>query len=195
MTWFRDYIYIPLGGSYSSKWKTIRNTIIVFLISGLWHGANWTFVFWGLFHAFLITFYILMNTKRTRMKNSGIVSGDHLFPSIIELLQMIITFLLVVIGWIIFRSADMSSFVGYMHAFCNNPFCGQFPSPGVLYYMLLGYIMLGVEWLQRDKQHALQLPNNSLFRYKPMRWALYIFMYIFIVSSTGQDQSFLYFQF
>ena len=100
-TWFRDYIYFPLGGSRGSKWTTIRNVFIVWAISGLWHGANWTFVCWGLFHAIILNFNNLIGRKS---KYEHEIAYGRFLPSIKETTQMILSFFLAVIGWIIFRS-------------------------------------------------------------------------------------------
>lgn len=103
-TWFRDYIYIPLGGSRCSKWKSFRNTMIIFLVSGLWHGANWTFICWGTFHALLFLPLLLMKKNR---KYRDTVAENRILPSFKEIGQITITFLLVMIGWIIFRAENI----------------------------------------------------------------------------------------
>ena len=103
-TWFRDYIYIPLGGSRVSKAKVIRNTFIIFLVSGFWHGANWTFIVWGTYHAMLFLPLILLGKNR---KNTNIIAENKILPSLKEFFQMLLTFLLVVIGWIIFRAESI----------------------------------------------------------------------------------------
>ena len=112
-TWFRDYIYIPLGGSRVGKWKVVRNTFIIFLVSGLWHGANWTFVAWGFYHACLFLPLILLGRNR---KYTDTVAAGRLLPSWRECGQMTLTFFLVVIGWIIFRSTGIPSTVSYLSA-------------------------------------------------------------------------------
>jgi D-alanyl-lipoteichoic acid acyltransferase DltB (MBOAT superfamily) len=103
-TWFRDYIYIPLGGSRGSTWLKIRNTFIIFLISGFWHGANWTFIVWGALNA--VYFLPLMLTKRNR-KNLEIVAKGRSWPSINELFSMLITFSITVFAWIFFRANSL----------------------------------------------------------------------------------------
>ena len=104
-TWFRDYIYIPLGGSRAGKWKSFRNTLVIFLVSGFWHGANWTFVAWGAYHALLFLPLLLLGQNR-RYRDS--VAENSFLPSVKELTQMGVTFLLVLLGWILFRSEDIS---------------------------------------------------------------------------------------
>lgn len=190
MTWFRDYIYFPLGGSRCAQWKIVRNTFFVFLISGLWHGANWTFIIWGMFHACLISLYILLhiNTKPTN------VSKKHLLPSVKDIIQMFITFFLVILGWIIFRADSLHQ----AWSFINRMFSTLFDDYHIVFerrYILYGLILLGVEWLQRDKQHALQISNIKFFKHKITRWSVYVVLIITILGAMGQPQSFIYFQF
>ena len=190
-TWFRDYIYFPLGGSRCDKWKIIRNVYIVWGISGLWHGANWTFVCWGLFHATLLAIYNLFGIN-TKYKN--VVAYGRYLPSIKEALQIVLTFFLAVIGWIIFRAETITQAVEYLSAMLTNKFFDASILPGKA-YLLSGLFLLLIEWLQRDKQHALQFPNNIVFRKRTARWAVYVIIYLLIVSFTGQSQTFIYFQF
>ena len=190
MTWFRDYIYFPLGGSQCAQWKIVRNTFFVFLISGLWHGANWTFIIWGMFHACLISLYILLhiNTKPTN------VSKKHLLHSVKDIIQMFITFFLVILGWIIFRADSLHQ----AWSFINRMFSTLFDDYNIVFerrYILYGLILLGVEWLQRDKQHALQISNIKFFKHKITRWSVYVVLIITILGAMGQPQSFIYFQF
>ena len=188
-TWFRDYIYFPLGGSRCDKWKIIRNVYIVWAISGLWHGANWTFVCWGLFHATLLAIYNIFGIN-TKYKN--IVAYGRFLPSIKEFLQMSLTFFLAVIGWIIFRAETMTQAADYLYCMVSNPVVGNktFGTWGVY-----GFILLGVEWIQRDKQHTLQFTNIKPFRYRWVRWAIYYILLILIVKNIGKEQTFIYFQF
>ncbi len=191
MTWFRDYIYFPLGGSRCARWKLIRNTIIVFLISGLWHGANWTFICWGLYHACLIALFIMLgiNTK----PKEDLVVGKR-FSSIKDILMMIITFLLVMFGWMIFRAESMTQFQDIIRALFANEFFDSSQIYGKT-FLLNVIVLLFIEWLQRNKQHTLQLPNNWLFQHQSARWALYVMFYLYIITATGYSQTFLYFQF
>ena len=111
-TWFRDYLYIPLGGSKDGKWKSIRNIFIIFLVSGFWHGANWTFIVWGLFHSLLFLPSYIYNTNR-RYKTS-IIGENKLLPSTKEFLQVGITFVSVTIGWVFFRSETIGDSLNYL---------------------------------------------------------------------------------
>lgn len=190
-TWFRDYIYFPLGGSRCDKWKISRNVYIVWGISGLWHGANWTFVCWGLFHATLLVIYNLFDIN-TKYKN--VVAYEHYLPNIKEAFQIALTFFLVIIGWIVFRAESMTQALEYLTAMVSN----KFFDASMLYgkdYFCFGLILLLIEWLQRDKQHALQFPNNWFFDKRITRWIIYIIIYLLILFNTGKSQTFIYFQF
>ncbi len=196
-TWFRDYIYIPLGGSRTTKAKVIRNTFIIFLVSGFWHGANWTFIAWGAYHALLFLPLILLgkNRKYTNIVASKEDGTLRLLPSFRETCQILITFFLAVIGWIIFRAESITQFWNYIVQMCNIP---NFGMPYLInrhYYIPLCIfisLLLVIEWINRNSQHALQ--NISLP--KVVRWILYIVL-IFIIYRWGRfDYSaFIYFQF
>ena len=190
-TWFRDYIYFPLGGSRCEKWKIIRNVYIVWGISGLWHGANWTFVCWGLFHATLLAIYNIFGIN-TKYKN--VVAHGHYLPSIKEALQIALTFFLAVIGWIIFRAESISQAVDYLTSMITN----KTYDASMLYgtdYLYAGLLLLLVEWLQRDKQHALQFPSTGLFKYTTIRYSIYLAILLLLFKYSGEVQTFIYFQF
>ena len=189
-TWFRDYIYIPLGGSRVSKVKVIRNTFIIFLVSGFWHGANWTFIAWGAYHAILFLPLILLGKNR---KNTNIVAEGRLLPSFNELSRMLLTFALVVIGWIIFRSESIGQAWEYV--------CGIFDASIItipikkklsLQCVIFIFSMLVVEWLQREKGHGLDLQ-----RVKPsiVRYLIYYVIIFLVLYNSGSQQTFIYFQF
>jgi D-alanyl-lipoteichoic acid acyltransferase DltB (MBOAT superfamily) len=103
-SWFRDYLYIPLGGGKGGNSMRIRNTLIIFLVSGFWHGANWTFIFWGLLNALYIIPSVIKKTNRT---NTNTVAEGKLLPTGREFLQMSITFFLTIIAWIFFRAESL----------------------------------------------------------------------------------------
>ena len=191
MTWFRDYIYFPLGGSRCDKWKIIRNVYIVWGISGLWHGANWTFVCWGLFHATLLAVYNLLGVN-TKYKN--VVAYGRYLPSMKETMQMALTFFLTVIGWIIFRAETMAQAVDYFTAMVSNKFFDASALFGVT-CTCFGIVLLAIEWLQRDKQHALQFSDVKPFNYRLVRWGIYYFIIMIIACYAGTSQTFIYFQF
>ena len=190
-TWFRDYIYFPLGGSKCDKWKIIRNVYIVWGISGLWHGANWTFVCWGLFHATLLAIY---NIFGINTKYQHVAGYNKKLPSLKEFMQISLTFFLAVIGWILFRSENITQSIDFLRCMVSNDFF----NPHQLFGMkCLGMcvILILVEWLQRDKQHALQISGIRLFEKRWVRWSTYYILLLIIKSYTGVNQTFIYFQF
>lgn len=190
-TWFRDYIYIPLGGSREGKGKAFRNTVIIFLVSGFWHGANWTFIVWGAYHALLFLPLMLMGSNR---KNTDIVANGKWLPSVKELVQMGVTFMFVVVGWIIFRAESIGEAYLYISRILSASLLNVSFDLGkkALLYIL---ILVIVEWLQRDKQHALQLTNKSLFKYQAVRFVLYFILTIYTIILQGNQSNFIYFQF
>ena len=189
-TWFRDYVYIPLGGSRGGKWESFRNTMVIFLVSGFWHGANWTFVIWGAYHALLFLPLLLLGKNR---RNTNTVAEGRILPSLREVLQMGITFGLVLIGWIFFRSDSIGQAFDYLaHMFSPSLFtftCLQ----GMKKALLFIAILLIVEWLQRNKQHALQIDGTISSR--PLRWGIYYGLIVVIITMAGKQAQFIYFQF
>src|SRR5690606_34552897 len=103
-TWFRDYLYIPLGGSRGGIWLKVRNTFIIFIVSGFWHGANWTFIVWGALNAIYFLPLLLTNNNRNNLE---IVAQGKYFPTWKEWLAMCITFGLTVFAWIFFRAENI----------------------------------------------------------------------------------------
>jgi len=190
-TWFRDYIYFPLGGSRCSKWKVIRNVYLVWGISGLWHGANWTFVCWGLFHATLLAIY---NIGGINTKYKNIVAYGHFMPNLKETLQIITTFVLAVFGWIIFRADSITQ----AFEIIRSMICNKFFDASMIHgksYLMYGFALLFIEWLQRDKDHALQLPSAGIFKYSLTRFSIYSAILYIIFMYSGTVQTFIYFQF
>lgn len=189
-TWFRDYIYIPLGGSRCQKTKAIRNTFIIFIISGLWHGANWTFIVWGIYHALLFMPLLLLNKNRRYTKN--IVAGGKLLPSLKETVQVLLTFFFVVIGWIIFRANNITEASDYLLRILSpSLFEISFPyGKRALIYCLLLFI---IEWIQREKEHGLQI--NGEIKSPAIRWGIYYILIFVIVFLQGTPTDFIYFQF
>lgn len=192
-TWFRDYIYFPLGGSRCDKWKIIRNVYIVWGVSGLWHGADWTFVCWGLFHATLLAVYNILGIN-TKYKN--VVAYGKWLPNIKEVMQMVLTFFLAVIGWIIFRSESMTQAVEYLSRMFTTMFDDyHFTIPSGKKYLIYGILLLLIEWLQRDKRHALQIQGRGLLKYAIVRHIIYATLVMIIACCSGSVQTFIYFQF
>lgn len=191
-TWFRDYIYIPLGGSRVDRWKVLRNTSIIFLISGFWHGANWTFICWGAFHALLFFPLLLLNQNK---KYKDTVALDRWLPNLKDIYQMLCTFLLVVIGWIIFRAESIPQAWDYIYCMVTK-FTLSFNMPiygnKALAFILL---MLSVEWMTRQRSHGLDIRPISIFRYRIIRWTIYYGIAFIILQWGGKQEDFIYFQF
>jgi len=189
-TWFRDYIYIPLGGSRCARWKVMRNTLIIFLVSGFWHGANWTFIIWGAYHALLFFPLILLGMNR---KHIGTVAAGHLLPNIREAIQMLTTFFLTVLGWIIFRAENIGKAWEYFNRMCSASLFNISYLHGKRALALI-LVLTIVEWLQRNKQHALQI--DGFVQTPKLRWSIYLIVIIatFLLLPRSQAE-FIYFQF
>lgn len=189
-TWFRDYIYIPLGGSRCKKSKVIRNTFIIFLVSGLWHGAEWIFVAWGAYHAVLFTPLIAFGKNRKYLEAPGM---GRILPAMSESLMMGWTFLLVLIGWVIFRADNISNAWAYIvRMFTNFSFTPQPIGKGIIVWIVL---MLVVEWFQRVKNHSFEISGHGLLRYRVARWTIYLLFVGIILIFSGNQSQFIYFQF
>jgi len=192
-SWFKDYLYIPLGGSKAGTWKKVRNTFIIFLVSGFWHGANWTFIAWGLLNAIFIMPSIIFNTNR---KNLETVAQGKLLPTVKEFTQVCITFMLTVFAWIFFRSDSITNAVIYIrHMFSRSLFSvPYFPGIGLaLPAMLLLLFFVLVEWRGRENQYAIE--NIFIQRSKAWRISWYYFLALIIFLYAGSSQQFIYFQF
>lgn len=201
MTWFRDYVYIPLGGNRCGRWLNIRNVIIVWAISGLWHGANWTFVCWGLYHGVLLVVYNLFGWNQ---KYDHTVAFGKWLPSIKEGLLIGLTFLLVMIGWIMFRSQSVAESLSYLTGILSPSMVDSTGCMNVLrdymlelYFIVPSIIILAMsEWIQREKQHALQFSNGGLFkRFCILRYGVYVWLLVMICGMSVSQAEFLYFRF
>ncbi len=184
-TWFRDYIYIPLGGSRTTKAKIVRNTFIIFLVSGFWHGANWTFIIWGAFHALLFLPLILLGKNRKYTDN---IASNRSFPTFKELLQILLTFLLATFGWIIFRSDDITQALQFFKGIFNKSIISI---PMISKCFIFIAIMLIVEWINRNNEHEFQKQS----RYRVVRYVIYYTIMLSIVLLSTQQETFIYFQF
>lgn len=191
-TWFRDYVYIPLGGSRVSKAKVVRNTFVIFLLSGFWHGANWTFIVWGAYHAVLFLPLILLGKNR---KYTDVVAKGNILPSLKEFGQMLLTFMFAVMGWIIFRATNITEAWQYVCGLFNK---SLFTIPWLdnrHYYIpvvLSIVVMLVVEWLQRERDHAFDLSN---VKSHVLKFSIYYVMLVALFWFGGHAESFIYFQF
>ncbi len=186
-TWFRDYVYIPLGGSRGGKWMKVRNTMTIFIVSGFWHGANWTFLFWGFLNGLYFLPLLLAGKNR---KNIGNVSNGRSLPSIIEFLQILFTFFITVIAWIFFRAENIGQAFTYLNRmFFIRPLSQ--PDSEILLFLPLLLIFIVIEWIQRNKEHAFRLGNL----HPVPKYSAY-FLIIFLISGfSGSQNEFIYFQF
>lgn len=188
-TWFRDYLYIPLGGSKGGTWMKVRNTFIIFLVSGFWHGANWTFIIWGLLNALYIMPSIILNTNRN---NLNIVAENRALPTLKETGAMLLTFLLSVLAWIFFRAESVTVAIEYIGRIFSPDFGGlTFEIKPKFYVILLLFIIL--EWVGRRDNFAIE--NLAAKWPKPLRYTFYYVLIIAVIWFGGNEQQFIYFQF
>ncbi len=189
-TWFRDYVYIPLGGSRVNKFKTLRNVFIIFLVSGFWHGANWTFIAWGALHA--LFFIPLLLFQRNR-KHLSVVAEHSWLPSPRETLQIAITFLLSTFAWIFFRAENITHAFEIISIIFSEEILQQ---PDVLPGKVMVYILLFtvMEWLGRRRKFAIE---DLSFLNRPLRWLFYLGLVvtIYFLGRFSQEIEFIYFQF
>ena len=188
-TWFRDYVYIPLGGSRVSKAKVVRNTFVIFLVSGFWHGANWTFIAWGAYHAILFLPLILSGKNR---KYTNQVAENRIFPTLKEVGQILLTFFLVVIGWIIFRAESIGQAWEYVCGICDTSLFTMPKVMGNTALVLNILLLITIEWFQRNKSFPFDL---SFIKRSSARWVVYLILLLIIFSFGGHATNFIYFQF
>jgi D-alanyl-lipoteichoic acid acyltransferase DltB (MBOAT superfamily) len=187
-TWFRDYLYIPLGGSQKGRLVSIRNIVIIFLVSGFWHGASWTFIFWGLFHSLLFIPSFLLKTNRKY--TASIIGENTKLPSFWEFLQVVTTFLLVTIAWVIFRSDNIIDSFKYIYKMI---FEINFPSShkrGILFL----FIIIILDWvIRRNERQGIFLTLSS----RVLRYLFYsVIIFILLLMILGnKTNDFIYFQF
>ena len=188
-TWFRDYLYIPLGGSKGSIWMKVRNILIIFIVSGFWHGANWTFIFWGFLNALYIIPSVIFKTNRN---NLDMVAQGKYLPSLKELFSMIITFSLTVFAWIFFRAQNIHSAFSFVSGIFSR---SLFTMPAVfpISLLFLLFIFMVIEWLGREGQYAIS--HVVLIRNRWLRYAVYYSILAAILLFSGKEQPFIYFQF
>ena len=192
-SWFRDYLYIPLGGSQGGTWMKIRNTIIIFVVSGFWHGANWTFIIWGLLNALYILPSILFKTNRNHL---DIVAQNTYWPSLKEFFQIILTFNLTVFAWIFFRATSLTHAIQYVSAmFSWSLFSMPTKMPANYNTFIMIAFFFCMEWLGRKDQFA--IATFGLQWKRPLRWLFYYLLIIIILYcvNTKEQQEFIYFQF
>ena len=193
-TWFRDYLYIPLGGSKGGTWMKVRNTFIIFIVSGFWHGANWTFIVWGALNAVYFLPLLIANKNRNNLET---VALGRILPNTRELFSILFTFSLTVFAWIFFRAESIDHAVSYIAEMLSP---SLFSVPKFAYMsralntLLLIVFFILVEWNGREGQYAIYEIGKKWHR--PIRWAFYSTL-IFLIGMYMQTEEspFIYFQF
>jgi D-alanyl-lipoteichoic acid acyltransferase DltB (MBOAT superfamily) len=192
-TWFRDYLYIPLGGSKGGTSMKVRNTFIIFIVSGFWHGSNWTFIVWGALNAIYFLPLLLVNRNRSNM---SVVAKGRLIPSIKDILNIASTFLLTLLAWVFFRADSLSHAIDYLIGIFSKSLF-SIPDFGNIKHAVLVLILIGflicIEWLGRESQYGIEKLGLSWNR--NLRMAFYLGIVCLIVLFIGKEQEFIYFQF
>lgn len=187
-TWFRDYVYIPLGGSRGSKWAQLRNVLIIFMVSGFWHGANWTFVFWGFLHAIFFIPILLLDRNR---KNVNQVSENRILPSLKEFTQMLTTFSLACLAWVFFRANSITEAFNYLNKIVAD-FNFNIQYLNIERYnvemLLILLIFILIEWFHRNQEH----PFTGRWKWFKIAGILIMLLTLGVYS---KHQDFIYFQF
>ena len=188
-TWFRDYLYIPLGGSRGSKGMQIRNIFIIFVVSGFWHGANWTFIVWGALNALYFLPLMLANKNRNHLE---IVAQNKLLPTFKEFFGMFLTFWLTVFAWIFFRAESIGHAISYISGIISPSLFTIPELAGMRADILLIVLFMVFEWTGREKWFALAQVEKWN---KPVRYTVYYAIILLLFLFTGEQQEFIYFQF
>ncbi|AND64661.1 acyltransferase [Flavobacterium covae] len=188
-SWFKDYLYIPLGGSKGGKWMQIRNTFAIFLVSGFWHGANWTFIIWGLLNAIYFLPLLLSNKNRN---NINIVAEEGTLPSIREFLAMVVTFMLTVFAWIFFRANNLTHALQYIRSIFTKQLLSLLEVRPTNMIILI-FVFMTIEWIGRKNDYALATFGFNWT--KAFRWSFYMVLLIAIFILGTKEQKFIYFQF
>ena len=188
-SWFRDYLYIPLGGSKGGIWMKIRNTFIIFLVSGFWHGANWTFIFWGFLNALYFLPLLLTNNNRNNLE---VVAMGKLLPSLKDFFKIAITFGLTVFAWIFFRAESLTHAFNYIGGIFS-PSLFTLPTVFSLNIIFLIIFFFVIEWFGREDRFAME---SFGLKWPPfLRIGFYYFIIFLIIMFMGNEQEFIYFQF
>ena len=193
-TWFRDYLYIPLGGSRGGTLSKIRNTFIIFIVSGFWHGANWTFIIWGALNALYFLPLLLLNKNRV---NTNVAAQGRIFPSFNEIFKISITFCLTVLAWVFFRAENINHAISYLSGiFSKSIFeMPDFVEKDKAFITLLLIVwFLIIEWIGREHQFGIEKIGMKWNRY--FRWGFYSLIIFFIgLYMQTNETPFIYFQF
>jgi alginate O-acetyltransferase complex protein AlgI len=189
-SWFKDYLYKPLGGSKRGMSIQIRNTFIIFLVSGFWHGANWTFIIWGALNAIYILPSIILKSNRNNLE---IVAKGKILPNLKDTFNILITFLLATLAWIFFRSENIQQSLQIISQIFSPTFFSLPEITGDRILKILLLLFLIIEWFGRESDFAIS--KNPLFRKSFFRWTFYVITLLAVEYYSGQEQQFIYFQF
>ncbi|MDX1350049.1 MAG: MBOAT family O-acyltransferase [Putridiphycobacter sp.] len=190
-TWFRDYLYIPLGGSKGTIWKKIRNVFIIFIVSGFWHGANWTFIIWGALNAIYFLPLLLLNKNRKNLDN---IKSTYYFPPVRDFFTIPLTFMLTCLAWIFFRADSVQTAFTYIGHIFNYQYYTTFNfSYELKMTSVLIIVFILIEWLNKHKEHVLENIDKKMPRW--INWSIYLLISFIIFIFGGNQQDFIYFQF
>src|SRR5574343_71127 len=189
-SWFRDYLYIPLGGSRGGKWLSIRNTFIIFLVSGFWHGASWNFIVWGGIHA--VGFLPLLIMNRNRKNSTDVVAQNRIFPNGLEVFELLSTFTFATFAWVFFRAKDLQQAIGFFAGMLDHKWgnvAHVWTKEGVKRGILALIFLIAVDWWQRHNERELKAPSNWI-----LRFVIYLLLAAICLSNFTEDSTFIYFQ-
>ncbi|MCA9011640.1 MAG: MBOAT family protein [Planctomycetaceae bacterium] len=189
-TWFRDYVYLPLGGSRAGRWRSLANIFVVFLLSGFWHGANWTFIAWGFMNALYFVPLYLAGTNRRHLDEIG---GDRWWPTGKESLQILGTFTLISIAWVFFRAESIDQAFDYLTriAGCTFRVPGVSLAGDLIALMPLMVFFLMIEWHFRHQQFPFERPGT----HPAVTWVFSLLTGVIVLASGHLQATFIYFQF
>lgn len=187
-TWFRDYVYIPLGGSKAGRNRTIINVMIIFVVSGFWHGANWTFVIWGALNGLYFIPLLLLRQNRSNLET---VAQGKILPSIKDFSAIAFTFTITVFAWIFFRAESVSHAWEFITGIIY--FTPEMEVLSKIKYIPLIALLILWEWFMRHREHGLDF-NNCTIKIQ-LRWGLYFTCIWMVLFFFGEEQEFIYFQF
>jgi len=192
-SWFKDYLYIPMGGSRNGKKRAIRNTFIIFIVSGFWHGASWNFLAWGFIHACGFLPLLLLNRNRKNITDT--VAQGNALPSLKELGQMLTTFTFVTLAWVFFRATDLTEAVNYLLSILSNPFLEK--KMGIIFYQIIipitfSLLLIILDWNNRNNER-----DVAIFKSKSSKTITTIILVITLLHFFKGESNlgFIYFQF
>ena len=186
--WLRDYLYVPLCGRKPSRWRKARFIVLTFAICGLWHGANWTFVAWGV----LLGIYFIPITVVKTKRYLGTAGEGRAIPTFKEAFAILKTFLMVLISWIFFKSETLRDAFGYIGRIFTHPYISDIDLKPYLPMLIASLSLLAIEWVQRKKDFVLQIGNLPVV----LRWTIYYAcLFLIVMFTKGENSEFLYFQF